>query len=275
MQIPVAIMIFTLNEEENLPRCLGSLGFSDDLVVVDSYSEDKTLDIAREYGARVIQHEFQGFGTQRNWALRNIELKYDWVFVLDADERVDDDLRNELAMVLSEVDISVAAFMVKRRFYMWGKWMKRSGLYPTYVVRLIRKDRVRYINRGHAETQEVNGEIRQLECDLIDESRKGVDAWFDRQNAYSTRDAQYELSESNSPFRAMHLISADPLIRRASLKRIARSLPGRPIWYFLYSYLLRGGILEGRDGLALCAMRAYYQGMVSVKKHDLRRKNAC
>lgn len=272
MPIPLSVLVFTLDEEKNLPFCLSSVRFADDVVVVDSHSNDRTAEIAKAEGARVFQRRFEGFGTQRNWAFDNIELKHDWVLVLDADEMVSDELRDELGRVLTEIDDSVAAYMVKRRLYMWGRWMKWSGLYPSYVVRLVRKDRVRYVNRGHAETQEVDGETRKLECDLIDENRKGIDAWFERQNRYSAREAEYELAEQATPFDPLGLLSTDPLARRAAIKRFARRLPGRPVWYFLYSYLIRGGFLEGRDGLALCAMRSYYQGMIAVKKHDLKRR---
>ena len=89
----------------------------------------------------------------------------------------------------------MGAFRVRRRFHLWGRWLRYSSLYPTWVVRLVHKQRVRYVDRGHAETQSVNGEIRDLRNDLIDENLKGIDEWFARQNRYSRRDADYELAE--------------------------------------------------------------------------------
>ena len=131
---------------------------------------------------------------------------------------------------------------------------------------------VRFVNRGHAETQEVQGEINDLVNDLIDENLKGIDEWFERQNRYSTQDAEHELSLEDTPLAPGNLFSCDPLFRRATLKQLAICMPARPLLYFLYSYFLRGGFRDGKDGLIFCMMRALYQGMVVAKKHDLLRR---
>lgn len=264
-------MIFTLNEEIHLPSCLASLAWSDDIIVVDSFSTDRTEEICREAGARFYQHAFDGFGKQRNWALDTTEPKYDWVLILDADERVTPELIREMTDVLATAPPAVGAYRIKRRFHLWGNWLRHSSLYPTWVVRLVHKERIRYINRGHAETQEVQGEIRELTGDLIDENLKGIDEWFERQNRYSSRDAVYERDQERISAPLAQLMSRDPLLRRAALKRLAMRLPARPLWYFLYSYLLRGGFRDGRAGLIFCFMKAMYQGMVLVKKYDLER----
>ena len=153
---------------------------------------------------------------------------------------------------------------------MWRRWLRHSSLYPTWVVRLVRKGRATYLDRGHAETQHVDGEIRALCNDLIDENLKGLDAWFERQATYARRDAEEELREAHRT-RLSDLCSTDPLRRRAALKRVAGAVPARGLVYFLYSYVLRLGFLDGRDGLAFCLMRAVYQTMVNVHRHDLMR----
>jgi glycosyltransferase involved in cell wall biosynthesis len=270
--IPVSVMIFTLNEEINLPQCLDSLKWCDDIIVVDSYSTDHTEAICRSAGARFFQHPFEGFGSQRNWALDNTNPRYKWVLILDADERVPFGLVTEIRGVVQSARESVAGYRLKRRFYMWGHWLRYSSLYPTWVVRLIHRDRVRYINRGHAETQEVRGEILRLENDLIDENLKGMEAWFERQNRYSSKDAEYELCQEDEFFRVYDLIRNDPLARRAALKRLARNFPGRPLLYFLYSYVWRLGFLDGSPGLMFCLMKALYQQMITIKKYDLRQQ---
>ena len=264
-------MIFTLNEEIHLPSCLAALSWCDDVIVVDSYSSDRTGEICRDAGVRFFQHPFEGFGSQRNWALDTTEPKHDWVLILDADERVTPELVRELAGILVSPPPEVGAYRIKRRFHLWGRWLRYSSLYPTWVVRIVHKERVRYINRGHAETQEVRGETRELIHDLIDENLKGIDEWFERQNRYSGRDAAYEREQERRVAPLAHLVSGDPLLRRAALKHLAGRLPARPLWYFLYSYLLRGGFRDGRDGLIFCFMKAMYQGMVLVKKYDLER----
>lgn len=267
-------MIFTLNEEVNLPACLDSLRWCDDVIVVDSFSNDGTEEIARSRGARFFQHPFQGFGSQRNWALANTAPRHDWVLVLDADEKVPPELANELVEIARCAPPGIGAYRVRRRFYMWGRWLKRSSLYPTWVVRFVRRGRVRYVDRGHAETQEVDGETGDLAHDLIDGNLKGIDEWFERQNRYSRKEADYEIEEEKGSLRLMDLGSADPLRRRAALKRLASRLPCRPFLYFLYIYLLRGGFLEGKDGYVFCRMKADYQRMIDAKKYDRRRRES-
>ena len=266
-------MIFTLDEEIHLPACLRSLAWCDDVIVVDSFSRDRTREICLGAGARFFEHEFTGFGDQRNWALGNTAPKHEWVLILDADERVPPELASELAGTLATVPGSVAGFRLKRRFYMWGRWLRYSSLYPSWVLRLVRRDRVRYVNRGHAETQEVEGEVRDLQHDLIDENLKGIDEWFGRQNRYSSKDAHYELSVEDQAPGLRGLMSGDPMARRTALKRIGAAMPCRPLFYFLYSYVWRRGFLDGRDGLVFCMMRSLYQGMIVAKKHAIR-KNA-
>jgi glycosyltransferase involved in cell wall biosynthesis len=270
----VTAMIFTLDEEIHMPGCLRSLAWCDDVVVVDSFSTDRTVEIARQAGARVFQHAFTGFGDQRNWALAATAPRHPWVLILDADERVTPELVTELSQVLPQAPEGVGAFRIKRRFHMWGAWLRHSSLYPTWVVRLVRLGSVQYVNRGHAETQAVQGEVRDLRNDLIDENLKGIDEWFERQNRYSTKDAEHELRMENQGPSWSGALSLDPLARRAAMKRIASRLPARPVFYFVYTYFFRLGFLDGRDGLVFCMMRALYQGMVVAKKHDMRKRAA-
>ena len=120
----------------------------------------------------------------------------------------------------------------------------------------------------------MDGEVLQLQTDLIDENHKGIEDWYARQNGYSTKDAVYELAEEQKPLRIADLMSGDPLVRRAALKRIAWRLPARPLAYFIYSYLICGGFRDGMDGLVFCQMRAAYQRMVVTKKHEMRRNGS-
>jgi glycosyltransferase involved in cell wall biosynthesis len=267
----VSVIIFVLNEEENLPQCLGSLDWCDDVLVVDSFSTDSTLKICGDRNISVAQHEFRGFGSQRNWALENLDISHDWVLILDADERVTRDLAQELCVLAESSPTHIGAYRVKRRFYLWGKWLRHSSLYPTWVVRFIHRDRVRYIDRGHAETQEVNGTIGEIKNYLIDENLKNIDAWFARQNAYSRAEALFELESERSPNQWKAIFDGDPMRRRAGLKRIAGRLPFRGALYFLYCYVFRLGFLDGKDGLFFCRMKSIYQSMVEIKKYEGRK----
>ena len=200
--------------------------------------------------------------------------RHAWVLILDADERVPPELARELCDKARTAPATAAAYRVRRRFYLWGRWLRYSSLYPTWVVRFVRVGRVRYVDRGHAETQEVDGDVLDLEHDLIDENLKGLDEWFARQNRYATKDAEYELACEALPVDWAGLLSGDALRRRASLKQVAARLPFRPTLYFLYSYVYRLGFLDGKDGLVFCRMKALYQRMVDAKKHDLRRNGS-
>jgi glycosyltransferase involved in cell wall biosynthesis len=269
---PVSAMIFTLNEEVHLPGCLQSLRWCSDVIVVDSFSTDATEAICKTWGARFFQRAFDGFGTQRNWALEHTQPRHAWILILDADERVPPELAEELIAIAREDPAGVGAYRVRRQFHMWGRWLRHSSLYPTWVVRFVRAPRVRYEDRGHAETQQVQGEVRDLANDLIDENLKGLDEWFERQNRYSSKDAQFEFAQAHGGLRAAELFARDALVRRAALKRLAARLPARGLAYFLYSYIWRRGFLDGQDGLVFCRMRAMYQSQVAVKLHDLKRR---
>jgi glycosyltransferase involved in cell wall biosynthesis len=271
-KIPVSVMIFTLNEEVHLPSCLDALHWADDIIVIDSFSTDATERICRERGCRFFQNAFAGFGTQRNWALDHTAPAHAWILVLDADERVTPALVPEMAAIAAADPQDVGAYRLRRRFHMWGRWLKHSSLYPSWVVRFIHRDRVRYINRGHAETQQVEGKVLDLANDLIDENLKGIGEWFERQCRYAARDAEYELEQAGSGLRLHELLSGDPLARRAALKRLAWNMPARGVLYFLYSYIWRMGFLDGRDGFEFCCMRAWYQASVAVRKFDLARR---
>ncbi len=270
--VPVSVIIFTLNEEIHLPACLDALAGWDDVIVVDSFSTDGTRALCEQRGVRFFQNRFVGFGSQRNWALDHVQPKYSWILILDADERVTPELTGELKAIAMADPADVGAWRVRRRFYMWGRWLRYSSLYPTWVVRFIHRDRVRYKDRGHAETQMVQGRIGDLSFDLIDENLKGVDEWFERQNRYSRKEAELEVSQEGAAGGVADVWSVDPLKRREALKRLARRLPARGLVYFLYSYVLRGGFRDGLDGYVFCRMRASYQLEVDIKKYDLRRR---
>ncbi len=268
----VSTLIFTLNEGVNLHSCLDSLEWCDDVVVVDSFSTDTTIEICNSRNIRSVQHRFSGFGNQRNWALTEVPLHHEWILILDADERVPKDLATELNRLAQTSPGRIGAYRLKRRFFLWGRWLRFSSLYPTWVVRFVRRDRVRYVNRGHAETQTVDGDVGEVAGYLIDENRKGLEAWFERQGRYARQEAHFEIEREDSPSGWTDLFSADPLRRRTVLKRVAHQLPFREVLYFVYCYFLRLGFLDGKDGFVFCRMKALYQSMIVTNKYDLKKK---
>ena len=270
----ITTMIFTLDEAVNLPGCLATLGWCDDVIVVDSFSSDDTEAIARDAEARFVQRAFDGFGAQRTWALEHGGARHDWVLILDADERVPAALAEEMRDAVRAPPPGVRAFRLRRRFHMWGRWLRYSSMYPTWVVRLVDRHHVRYVNRGHAETQVVDGAVAALENDLDDENHKGLDHWLDRQRVYAKREAAYELSveRARSPDSGLlrGLLARDPLARREAVKALGRRLPLRPLWFFLYAYLVRGGWRDGAHGFVYCVMKALYQAMIVLYRLEAR-----
>ena len=266
----VSVVIFTLNEERNLPRCLDSVEWCDDKIVVDSYSTDETTKICEARNIPFVQHTFEGFGSQRNWALEHLAFKHEWVLILDADERVPSTLATELNRLARSTPPEVGAYRLRRRFHLWGRWLRYSSLYPTWVIRFIHRDRVRYVNRGHGETQTVEGRVEKIEGFLIDENLNGLNAWFERQIRYARIDAEYELKIDGSSLSSALFPSHDPLQQRAAMKRLAAALPFRGFLYFIYSYFFRFGFLDGKDGFMFCRMKAMYQSMIEMNKYDLK-----
>jgi hypothetical protein len=115
----------------------------------------------------------------------------------------------------------------------------------------------------------VQGELRDLRHDLIDENLKGIDEWFERQNRYSRKDAEYELEQAAGALKLNELLAREPLVRRAAMKRLAWRVPGRPLVFFLYNYVWRRGFLDGRAGFVFCYMKSLYYAMVEIKKFDI------
>jgi glycosyltransferase involved in cell wall biosynthesis len=265
----ISAIIFTYNEEVNLPYCLKSLQNCSDIVVVDSFSTDQTCEIARKHGARVYQNRFTGLGDQRMWAINHIHFQNPWALILDADERVTPELWLEMIQQTSLCSSETAAFQLKRRFYWEGEWIRYANLYPSWVVRLIRVGRVKYLNRGHAETQEVEGRILSLKADLIDENHKGLAAWHERQKKYALQEAEYEIASERVLF--SDVWSPDPLKRRAAIKGAARYFPFRGLIYFVYVYFFRLGFLDGVVGFKFCLEKARYQNLIGVLARDLKR----
>ncbi len=262
-------IVFTLDEEVNLPHCLESLKPCDDVVVVDSFSSDQTCKIAQDFGARVFQHPFTGFGDQRMWALGNVAFRHSWVLILDADERVTAALWSEMIQRVTSCSDDTVAFRLKRRFHWNGVWLRRANLYPTWVVRLVRPGKVTFVNRGHAETQHVQGRMESLGEDLIDENHKGLVAWRERQRHYAEQEAHHEITLKNS-LRIPDLWSTDPLVRRTAWKFIGSRLSSRGMCYFIYSYVFRSGWLDGVAGLRFCLEKARFQAHIQKTSRQLR-----
>lgn len=271
----VSIFIQTLNEELNLPECLRSVSFSDDIVVLDSFSTDRTEEIARAAGARFFQRAYEGRAANQNWAVKNIEFKYPWVYYSDADEIVTEELREEILRVTRDADRPEALFRVRFKNMFLGRFLRHSSMYPTWVPRLFRPDRIQW-ERGANPIAIVDGPEGRLQGHFLHFSfRKGMGDWFNKHNKYSDYEAVETIRElRKATFRWMDLLSMDAPIRRQALKKLSFKLPARPLVKFLYMYLFRFGFLDGMPGLHYCLLQSLYEYQITIKALEIRRREA-
>jgi glycosyltransferase involved in cell wall biosynthesis len=273
VSLPVSVLVPTLDEELNLPDCLDSVAWADQVFVVDSFSHDRTLSIARSRGATVVQHQFESYSLQKNWALSTLEFRNEWVLIVDADERVTPELQCEIERVL--VHPNCDGYYVNRRFIFLGTWIRHAGWYPSWNLRLFRHRLGRYDDREVHEHVVLNGRVGYLRSDLLHLDRRGLEAYVARHNRYSTLEAQARLkAERDAPDRAKLPVSllASPVQRKRFLReRLWPRVPAKPLALFVYMYVLRRGFLDGRAGLALCVFHAFQEFMVGLKLSELRR----
>jgi glycosyltransferase involved in cell wall biosynthesis len=268
----VSVLILTFNEEINLPGCLESVAWSDDIVVFDSFSTDRTVEIAKDAGARVFQRKFDNYAAQRNAALYEIKYKHRWVFMVDADERVTQELAEEIKTVLTEQHNGVTLYRMRRKDIFFGKWLKHGTGSRTWFGRLVQVGRVA-VKREVNEEYHTDGEVGHLKEYLIHYPfNKGIPYWFERHNRYSTMEAEALIKETQSKLNFRQFFSFDPTIRRKFLKQLAYRLPCRPFLVFCYMYIMRFGFIDGKAGLAYCRLRAIYEYMIDLKVAELRRQ---
>jgi glycosyltransferase involved in cell wall biosynthesis len=269
--IPVSVLILTLNEEINLARCLEGLRWSDDVVVLDSYSTDGTLEIARKYGVRVVQRKFDSWSAHQNWAVTNIPFKYPWVYYSDADEVV----TSELAAAVDEAvrsDRPEVAYRVLRKEMLWGRWLRFSSMYPVWILRLFRPEKIRW-ERLVNPIAVVDGPTGQIREHIVHYSfNKGLFEWVKKHNAYALFEAKEAIASvrSGSGVSLSDLLARqDPVRRRKALKNLSFRMPFRPLLRFLYMYVLRMGCLDGWSGLTYCRLVSMYELMIDLNVREI------
>lgn len=270
--MPVSVLILTLNEERNIAQCIESLSMSNDIVVLDSGSDDRTCEIARDMGCRVVSRKFDDWATHQNWAVANISFKHPWVYYSDADERMTSDLWKEINDVSCASEaLRPVAYYVRYKNYFMGKWIKRCGIYPTWVLRLFRPEYVHW-RRGVNPDAEVDGPVGFLSGHFHHFSfSKGLEAWITKHNDYSSREAIETLRSLEEPRPSVYsLFSRNAPERRKALKEASKRLAFRAECRFLYMYLLRGGFLDGKAGFHYCRLLAIYEYFIELKAMERR-----
>jgi glycosyltransferase involved in cell wall biosynthesis len=272
----VEVIIPTFNEEVNLLHALDSvLGWADAVHVVDSESIDRTRAIAEERGANVVVRPWLGYARQKNWALDNLPLAADWIFILDADEIILPELRDELLAVAAgggDAEAAHDGYYVNRYLIFLGKRIRHCGYYPSWNLRFFRRGRARYEERAVHEHMIVDGSTGRLRGHMEHHDRRGLEAYTAKHNRYSTLEAQ-EMVRLRREGRQGELdakLFGNPLERRRWIKQhLYPRLPARWLFRFLYMYVLKLGVLDGLTGLRFCQFISAYELLISLKIKEL------
>ena len=269
----ISVLILTLNEEVNIGDCLDSVAWADDVLVLDSGSEDRTVEIARDKGARVLHRDFDDFASQRNYGLEEGGLRHDWVLHLDADERVPAALRKVLRDRAERA--KHRAYRVPSKLMFQGRWLKHAGMYPTYQVRFGRREALTFTQVGHGQ----RGALPPEQVGTLDEPlvhyafSKGIADWVRRHNRYSSDEAEHAREASLRDVDWTTLMTGDAQARRRALKDLSYALPFRPLLRFLYVYVGRLGLLDGRPGFDYAVLLAFYEYLIGLKRREDARRS--
>jgi glycosyltransferase involved in cell wall biosynthesis len=269
----ISVLILTKNEEQDLPGCLESVRWSDDVHVFDSNSTDGTLRIARAAGAHITQRPFDNWSSHQNWALANIPFRYPWVLYIDADERVTPELVRSVQHAVEDPGDKVA-FRIRRRDLWRERWLKHVQA-SSYYLRLFRPDRMRY-ERLVNPVSIPDGTVGDLAGYLNHYPfSKGITHWLDRHNSYSSLEAQQIVANRASKqlfSMSQAFIGKDVNLRRFHQKELFYRMPARPFLKFLLLYVGKRGFLDGIIGFHYAMLQSFYEYMIVLKTKELIRK---
>lgn len=279
---PISILIPTKNESSNIRACLESCRFAAEVILIDSGSTDGTCEIAAEFGATVIDFKWNGsFPKKKNWALQNVQWRHEWIFILDADERIMPPLAAELHALLTGPNPPCAGYYVNRRFWFLDGWLMHCGYYPSWNVRLLRRSRCRFeefagiddTRSGDNEVHEqvlIDGTAGRLRGEMEHYAFPTIDIWVEKHNRYSNWEAKLLASRADHAADTT-AIKLPSLARKRRLKLLAARLPFRPLLRFAYHYVLCAGFLDGHRGYVFCRLMAIYEFLSVAKARELSR----
>lgn len=269
----LTIVILTKNEEQNLEKCIASFkGVAQRMVIIDSYSTDKTVELAKSLGAEVYEHQFENHAAQFNWALDNINLQTEWVMKVDADEEFTSELADEIDEKLDTLSAKVNGVILRRRVYFMGRWLKHGGKYPELLLRIFR------VGHGMSEMKMMDehliitdGEAIQFKHDFIDNNNKSLEWWVSKHNWYSNKEVLDRQTKETEETVADTATSMQAKVKRFIKKHGYYSLPKffRAHLYFIYRYYFRLGFLDGTEGRIYTFLQAYwYRYLVDAKLYE-------
>ncbi|WP_116090373.1 glycosyltransferase family 2 protein [Sphingomonas crusticola] len=275
----VATVILTYNEEMHIARAIDSAkAFSSDILVVDSFSTDRTVDIARSSGARVLQNKFINHSRQFAWGLENGDIRAEWTLRLDADEIIGADLAQRIRNELPNLPSDVAGVTFSRRHIFMGRWVRHGGRYPLHLLRLWRTGQGAVEDRWMDEHVVLTGgRAIQFEGFFADASLRDLSSFIAKHNRYATLEAVEVLNQRHNLFERardanLHNSGRQMKMKRLIKERIYNKLPFAigPLAYFLFRYLIQLGFLDGREGLIYHFMQGlWYRLLVEAKTDEL------
>ncbi|GAB5504370.1 glycosyltransferase family 2 protein [Pyruvatibacter sp.] len=280
MSLSLTAIVLTKNEEIHIERCITALSLvASRIVIIDSFSDDATIDIARNLGAEVFQHAFVNHAAQFQWALDNCEIKTNWVMKLDADEVFDDSLAHEIHTTIPKLPSDVTGVQLRRRHYFQGDWVRYGGRYPLILLRIWRNGYGRVEQRWMDEHVVLKaGKTITLSNDFSDNNLLGIGWWCEKHIGYATREAIDVLVAESKFFRKDSAVAKGKGGRQARIRRWVKSkiynkLPFLlgPILYFLFRFTFQGGFMDSRGGRTYHLMQGlWYRTLVDVRKRELK-----
>ncbi|MGY3213795.1 glycosyltransferase family 2 protein [Mucilaginibacter sp. HD30] len=268
----ISVLILTKNEEQDITGCLKSVSWCNDIHVFDSFSDDKTVRIAAEFGATVTQRKFDNWSSHQNWGLRNIPFKYQWVLYIDADERVSESLFSILKQFEHKVADNVVAYEIQRRDFAWnGRWLKYSQISP-YYLRLFRPEKMRY-ERLVNPVSIPDGNVARIDGFLDHYPfSKGIKYWINRHLAYADLEAEMRLSDikATTYFSLRKaFFASDFSERRYHQKGIFYKMPFRPLIKWFYIVIWRRAFMDGVTGITYASLQSIYEYFIVLKTREL------
>jgi glycosyltransferase involved in cell wall biosynthesis len=276
-RLPVSVLIPVKNEQRNIADCLASVAWASEVVVVDSGSTDRTVEIAKEAGARVVQFAYvPGGQRKKNWALTNLKFRHEWILILDADERITPSLASEIKRAIFDPK-GHSGFYLNRRFNFLGTWIMHAGYFPSWNLRLFRHGRGLYeslssdfVNSGDNEVHEhvvLDGSAGRLRSPMDHFAYPTLADFTDKHRRYAYWEAEF--NEGATTLGPDGSTMSTGLLTRRFLKRLARRFPF-PHWArFAYHYFLKRGFLDGREGYVFCHLLAEYEFWIWARKLEL------
>ena len=270
----LTVIILTKNEELNIEKCILSVKeIAKRIVLIDCYSEDKTVSIAKSFGADIYEHEFVNHADQFNWALSNCNINTTWVMKLDADEYILPELSDEINNKLNNLDDEVTGIILRRRVMFMGKWLRYGGKYPELLLRIFRYGHGMSENKEMDEHLIINdGRAVTLKNDFVDDNKKSITDWTAKHNWYSDKELKERIRlQKSSESRELTNTSRQAKIKRLIKNHGYYSLPKffRAHLYFIYRYYFRLGFLDGTEGKIYTFLQAYwYRYLIDAKIYE-------